>query len=804
MKKKTAKKHAALLLVGVMTLSSANIVTAYEEVFPEGEYVYADREEELVVPEDPEYGVYPEGEYEYEAEDEAEYEEEDELYEIEGEIEIESLLSSAFSGGNGLTAQTPFILSTPQDIIDWGRVTSSGQPAAEFFNNAFYMLVTDVDMAFNPHFIPIGYGHPNGFTGQLVGNNFTIRNLLVNFDRDVQPLTTRDLEGIGLFAFTNHATIRNLTLENVEVVVRGITRDNVGTLVGYATNNTIIENVTVRGRVEAGIANRVGGLVGRASANVRITNVEVFVDVAGNNETGGLVGSIGTNTDIAHVYFSGNVRGNDNTGGIAGWIGNNTTIVSAYVSGTVTGQNNVGGIFGSYQNNDTRAIHINSNSVRADIVGNDQVGGIGGFTRNHVTGASPILRRITHNYTEGAIQGNNNIGGIVGYVQGEMGPWNNSSPLRTINTHITDNYSITFINGNTNVGGIVGFATRQFSISRNFTYQTIRVNGVGGGLLGSMTVNGNANALIENNLVIPHITAPSTATIGILFGTQSGTALTRRNNYYSLRSVIMGGVAGNFTQAQPASDFELHLPSWWDNVLLINTQGAFNTARVLDNLLPTVRRVAGGDVRFQRDVIFEATQMPEAEILVHVYGSGERGIMEVETFGSHIVRVNGLMPFTDYLIIGNQIHFQPAFLATLEVDRDHRFLVTFSGGQSINVFIRVIEVLPQPPVLIDGDRTERIFVDITFGAGAAFNTVSDPFVFEGIHENIIARNMTTGEGLPNGGAVFVIEDESRGTTGVWFMVTGVDIGRTFQNGGNIIELTFEGGAVQRIVVNLVR
>ena len=653
--------------------------------------------------------------------------------------EFSAAAAGMFSGGTG-TLFDPFRIATKQDLTDMGLYSSGarlhGSVPTSFFNDASYVQIADINMDFYLGFRPIGFGQPNGFTGTFTGNGFTISNLVVDFDRQILPRTILPFEGVGLFALTNNATLRNINLENASVVVAGQTRSNIGVLVGHATH-TVMDTVIVNGlTVNAPSGTNVGGLVGTSSSDNSISNVNARnVSVIGGNQTGGIIGNAVASTVLENVDISATVRGNENvgglvgqgaagtrilnndleinvtgqnnTGGVVGNIVSNVTLHHNHAKGTVSGADNTGGLFGRYGT--TSSTHSHSNHFIGDITGGNNVGGLGGFSHNDNIAAH---RRFTNNYHVGSVTGNNNVGGLFGELMGRQGPGGSHQTYITAgpNQTISDSYSLGEVHGVTNVGGAIGLINRHVNVSQVYVYSTItassNIGSVGafiGQIIGAITNNGTpvpGGVVLTNNIAFPHITASFGSTAAIVAGSRTGGA-TFTNNFYSAHTIIMGGAVGNFENATMVFDMELSIPGWWNNSLRLNENNGFDTTSVTRGTLPPVRQYGSTTlVPNQEDRnFFAGSQLPAAERLVHVLGSGEAGHMMFTATGNVFMGVDGLRPVNDFIAIGNLIRFTPQFLSTLPVG-EHRFVASFTGGVRINIFIEVIEVIPEPPVFV--------------------------------------------------------------------------------------------------------
>ena len=118
-----------------------------------------------------------------------------------------------------------------------------------------FVLTQNIDTTYTSNwnsgkgFNPIGYyktlGDNDTFTGTFDGGSFTLSNLTID----------RATDNIGLFGYNFRGTIKDITLDSVD-----ITGDTtVGGLVGFNFNGTI-ENSNSYGNVEG--QSYVGGLVG--------------------------------------------------------------------------------------------------------------------------------------------------------------------------------------------------------------------------------------------------------------------------------------------------------------------------------------------------------------------------------------------------------------------------------------------------------------------------------------------------------------------------------------------------------------
>lgn len=191
---------------------------------------------------------------------------------------------------------------------------------------------------------PIGYWNSNSdyqcFGGHFDGNNHSVSGMYINNSAD----------RVGLFAFTEGATIMNLNVSGTKV---STSNDYAGGMVGVA-NNTNIMNCSTNFTIGVFASSCAGGIVGRSEGTVTITNCYNAGTVSGSSYLGGILGQAGT-AIIITCYNTGTVSGSNYSGGILGQAGT-ATITNCYNTGTISGSfpggivgvNNNGTVINSY------------------------------------------------------------------------------------------------------------------------------------------------------------------------------------------------------------------------------------------------------------------------------------------------------------------------------------------------------------------------------------------------------------------------------------------------------------------------
>ncbi len=139
--------------------------------------------------------------------------------------------------------------------------------------SAYYKLTNNIDLKDKTLNMQLSSTSSERFKGHFDGNGYTISNL---------NLTSAS--NIGLFAYTDGATIKNLTIDGVTAdFSTGRASANIGALIG-AAEKTVVENVTVKnvkidiqGNTSAEL--NVGGVVGKAEkssfSNVKAEAVSI-------------------------------------------------------------------------------------------------------------------------------------------------------------------------------------------------------------------------------------------------------------------------------------------------------------------------------------------------------------------------------------------------------------------------------------------------------------------------------------------------------------------------------------------------
>lgn len=342
-----------------------------------------------------------------------------------------------------------------------------------------YKLIKDIDLK-DKEWIPIGTNSVP-FTGTFDGNGYKIYNLKLD----------KQVNNLGLFAYTSSSTIKNVRLVNVNIKGAG----TIGALIS-STVSTKIENCSVEGTGTITGSGSIGGLVGNMSGG-SISNCYSTIKVSGKDKVGGLAGNLGSVT-ITQSYAIGDVTGESSyVGGLVGYT-NGSTMTQNYATGDVTGESSYTGGLAGYVSGGA----ISQSYATGDVKGKaSYVGGLIGYiststmTQNYATGkvssdsqyvgglAGYSDYNISESYAAGNVQGLNNVGGLVGYTKFRSG--NSISDCFALGSVLasdtTDGYA----------GGLIGNVSSGYNNNAvKYCYSVGKVTGIGndiGGLFGVLS-----------------------------------------------------------------------------------------------------------------------------------------------------------------------------------------------------------------------------------------------------------------------------------------------------------------------------
>ncbi|MBU2700962.1 filamentous hemagglutinin family protein [Sporomusaceae bacterium BoRhaA] len=406
-------------------------------------------------------------------------------------------------GGNKYLAWTV----APDGTV--GLYTPSELQAIQNYLSGSYRLRADLDLA-GRNWTAVGTG-ANAFTGSLDGSGYVINNLTISNS----PLTA-----IGLFGYTQGATLSNLTLTNVNIAgAAGNTY--VGGLVGYSEGGTV-SNAAVDGTVTATGDNAcVGGLTGvNSGSGIAAARSAVTVTAAGTGSyAGGIAGLNAAGGSLSSSYNTGAVTvtgAGSNVGGLTGQ--NDGTINASYNTGTVAsrGTNSAGSYAGGVAGRNTGAISNDYNLV----------------------------------YNSGAVitEGDNSVaGGIVGQNTGTGSIGTDAWDLGLYNTG-----RVTAQGTGSSVGGIAGDNAANGAIFSAYNEAVVTAAGASsnvGGIAGvnSGTIQSAYFGATDSGLVAQVVSSGASSSVGGIAGVNNG-SIADTNSFACISSTgahsNVGGLVG--------------------------------------------------------------------------------------------------------------------------------------------------------------------------------------------------------------------------------------------------------------------
>lgn len=260
-----------------------------------------------------------------------------------------------------------------------------------------------------------------------------------------------------------------------------------------------IENVTIKSRSKILKAGFIGGYASGVNA-VNIRNCEIEHNVViGDDGTWGDLGD----TSYGYGFVSGWFNHQDNIGSFAGAF--NGTITNSVSYATVYGRKNVGGLVGMKGQSMGSCDILNSSFQGTINATGDRVGGIVGA--GYISSSAPGTPTVeVHNcFVKANIKGNDKVGGIVGSEEGHE-KFNDTGDSYGIAgaLSVSDNHFYgTLETTGSNVGGILGYVhdfTKRSGEATNFYLDSCGAkSAIGGAIEGSIVGDDKYGAAASEN-----------------------------------------------------------------------------------------------------------------------------------------------------------------------------------------------------------------------------------------------------------------------------------------------------------------
>lgn len=156
----------------------------------------------------------------------------------------------------------------------WVDLKINGTVVEEDFDQKTITLTKDIDLGGTISFNPVGAHYPGHekakiFKGTFDGNGMIIKNLYQNgWDLGLSYSNA----GGGLFAGIQDATIKNLYVQDANIVMEAVP---MGTVAAYAYGNCTFDNIWISRTTLQNYNWDTGGIVGGVSGNATFSNINV-------------------------------------------------------------------------------------------------------------------------------------------------------------------------------------------------------------------------------------------------------------------------------------------------------------------------------------------------------------------------------------------------------------------------------------------------------------------------------------------------------------------------------------------------
>lgn len=376
----------------------------------------------------------------------------------------ESTGLSTFSGSGSGTPGDPYQITTCTELQDMQSEL-----------NATYQLMNTIDCSATTGwnggngFVPVGASSTAAFTGTLLGNSKVVDSLYI----------VALQSGVGLFGYTNGATISNLSLTNLDYEKANNAYGDMGGIVGNMNGGSITGSSTTGSITQTAsgpVARNFGGAVGIMYGAASLTNVTSAVNLdlrVAQWNSGGMVGQMQGTASITNSHATGYVYHGyeaEYNGGFVGWMVGSSTIANSSATGAVE----FGRSTGDVQNSSS---YYNGGFV-----------GLMGFNNTYL-GSTSITNSFSTGTVTGHIQNNNTNDIYLYYTGGFAGRADSGASIDE--SYATGNITLTIEDsypGYTNsygqvwyVGGFVGgtgqvFAGSAPAITNSYATGSITTN----------------------------------------------------------------------------------------------------------------------------------------------------------------------------------------------------------------------------------------------------------------------------------------------------------------------------------------
>lgn len=357
-----------------------------------------------------------------------------------------SFYAGLFSGGDGLTEATAYVIANARDYKHISTYCADGYgtlTAADFLG-AFYKQTADINFKNADLSTYMIASASTPFTGTYDGDNKTLSNFKISGSPSGN-------EGVAPFKAVDRAVLKNISISGASVTGGKFTAG----LVGYAKGAGLtIQNCSIEGSTIAdtghdyGAGGIIGGLYGGTVTGCSGTDLTISTTASGKRYFGGLISYINGLVTVSGCELYGT-----------------TTITNAYLSGGIVGQINSANVT-------VTDCHNHSNITASS---SNYIGGILGYA---------TVGTVSHCSNDGEINGANSVAGIIGQFNGK-------------DANVTDCVNTGDITASSNYAGGVVAHIKGGNISNCRSDATVVATGTAaGGLIGG--IEGNLGIKVQS------------------------------------------------------------------------------------------------------------------------------------------------------------------------------------------------------------------------------------------------------------------------------------------------------------------
>ena len=289
------------------------------------------------------------------------------------------LLMCPYSDGRTITLQYTELPLNAADMKGEGTAEKPYEIACAYdftkIDNdldAYYKVVNDID------FMNALFGGVKGeFTGKLDGGNFEIRNLVLDGCGLFRAL--RDSAEVENIVLRNAVLSASMFTDAVGIVANEVMGDftEAGTGYGCRISNVHVVCPSIVGL--DGFKGVLGGIVGDVSLYITIEGcsmayANIYAPMA--ESVGGVVGKVATSTLISACAFDGNIEAGGEAGGIVSVSSADDKIVNCHVTVDILGKGTVGGVVGTSERSKVMNCYVEGTIELAENAEVAKVGGV--------------------------------------------------------------------------------------------------------------------------------------------------------------------------------------------------------------------------------------------------------------------------------------------------------------------------------------------------------------------------------------------------------------------------------------------